>query len=118
MRAVKSDALAGPAESSGRGRTRQTISLAPSLLPMWPLIVQRVVVGRNAGEPRPLVAQRGSLAHLGVEFVAGKIVPPAAAIGEFDEVDLPTLRQGEPSARDTVVRTCLPFRHGSKARSE
>jgi hypothetical protein len=29
---------------------------------------------------------------------------------------LPTLRQGEPFARDTVVRTLLPFRH-EKARS-
>ena len=35
----------------------------------------------------------------------GEIVPPAAAIDEFDEMGLPTLRQGEPFARDTVVRT-------------
>jgi hypothetical protein len=27
-------------------------------------------------------------------------------------VFLPTLDQSEPSARDTVVRTLLPFRHG------
>src|SRR3984957_9785375 len=42
---------------------------------------------------------------------------PPPAVAKFSEVRLPTLRKGEPFARDTVVRTCLPFRHGEEARS-
>ena len=38
-------------------------------------------------------------------------MPPAPGIAKFDEILLPTLDQSEPSARDTVVRTLLPFRH-------
>src|ERR1700722_6018787 len=73
-------------------------------------------VDQEARDPGPLVAQERRLAHFGVEHLWGEIVPPAAAIDEFDEMGLPTLRQGEPFARDTVVRTMLPFRHG-EARS-
>src|SRR5580692_10837608 len=74
------------------------------------LFRRHFLVDGEAGDPRPLVAQQRRLAHFGVEHLRGEIVPPAAAIDEFDEMGLPTLRQGEPFARDTVVRTLLPFR--------
>src|ERR1700683_845126 len=80
------------------------------------LFRRHFVVDQQPCDPRPLVAQQGCFAHFGVEPLRGEIVPPAAAIDEFDEIGLPTLRQGEPFARDTVVRTLLPFRHG-EARS-
>jgi hypothetical protein len=37
-------------------------------------------------------------------------------MAKLDEVLLPTLDKNEPSARDTVVRTLLPFRHEEKPR--
>src|SRR6202167_68385 len=80
------------------------------------LFRRHFLVHQNARDPRPLVAHQRRLAHSGVEPLRGEIVPPAAAIDELDEMGLPTLRQGEPFARDTVVRTLLPFRHG-EARS-
>src|ERR1700722_7498398 len=80
------------------------------------LFRRHFLVDQDARDPRPLVAQQRRVAHFGVEPLRGEIVPPAAAIDEFDEMGLPTLRQGEPFARDTVVRTLLPFRH-EKARS-
>src|SRR5450755_3946684 len=88
---------------------------AKSRLPRG-LFRRHFLVGQQASDPCPLVAQQRRLAHFGVEHLRGEIVPPAAAIDEFDEMGLPTLRQGEPFARDTVVRTLLPFRHG-EARS-
>src|SRR6202049_4532986 len=94
------------------GATRRR---AKSRLPR-DLFRRHFLVRQDAGDPRPLVAQQRRLAHFGVEHLRGEIVPPAAAIDELDEMGLPTLRQGEPFARDTVVRTWLPFRHG-EARS-
>src|SRR5580692_10099069 len=80
------------------------------------LFGRHFLVHKQARDPRPLVAQVRGFPHFGVEHLRGEIVPPAAAIDKFDEMGLPTLRQGEPFARDTVVRTLLPFRHG-EARS-
>src|SRR5271154_553345 len=80
------------------------------------LFRRHFLVHQEPCDPRPLVAQQRGFPHFGVEPLRGEIVPPAAAIDEIDEMGLPTLRQGEPFARDTVVRTCLPFRHG-EARS-
>src|SRR5579862_3929657 len=80
------------------------------------LFRRHFLVHKQARDPCPLVAQQRRFAHFGVEHLWREIVPPAAAIDEFDEMGLPTLRQGEPFARDTVVRTLLPFRHG-EARS-
>src|SRR5580693_1421788 len=80
------------------------------------LFRRHFLVDQEARDPRPLVAQLRGFPHFGVEPLRGEIVPPAAAIDEFDEMGLPTLRQGEPFARDTVVRTWLPSRH-EKARS-
>src|SRR5580693_282022 len=80
------------------------------------LFRRHFLVDQEPCDPRPLVAQQRGFAHFGVEPLRGEIVPPAAAIDKFDEMGLPTLRQGEPFARDTVVRTWLPFRHG-EARS-
>src|SRR5208282_4100214 len=71
---------------------------------------------QKPGDPCPLVAKKRRPAHFVVELGWREIVCPAAAIAEFDEMRLPTLRQGEPFARDTVVRAGLPCRHG-KARS-
>src|SRR5580692_2720942 len=80
------------------------------------LFRRHFLVDKEARDPCPLIAQERGFPHFGVEPLRGEIVPPAAAIDEFDEMGLPTLRQGEPFARDTVVRTLLPFRHG-EARS-
>jgi hypothetical protein len=44
-------------------------------------------------------------------------VLPAAAFAQLDDMGAATLRQGVPSARNTVVRAGLPFRHEKKARS-
>src|SRR5580700_6514714 len=88
---------------------------AKSRLPRG-LFGRHFLVDQEARDPRPLVAQQRGFPHFGVEPLRGEIVPPAAAIDEIDEMGLPTLRQGEPLARDTVVRTLLPFRHG-EARS-
>src|SRR5580658_7296188 len=80
------------------------------------LFRRHFLVDKDARNARPLVAQQRRLAHFSVKPLRAEIVPPTAAIDEFDEMSLPTLRQGEPFARDTVVRTLLPFRHG-EARS-
>src|SRR5580704_4886030 len=100
--AVRQDAWAT------RGRAKNRLLMG--------LFRRHFLVDQEAREPRPLVAQLRGFPHFGVEPLRGEIVPPAAAIDEFDEMGLPTLRQGEPFARDTVVRTLLPFRHG-EARS-
>src|ERR1700722_14224722 len=73
------------------------------------LFRRHFLVDQEARDPRPLLAQQRRFAHFGVEPLRGEIVPPAAAIDEFDEMGLPTLRQGEPFARDTVVRTSLSY---------
>src|SRR6202162_1113325 len=80
------------------------------------LFRRHFLVDQKPCDPRPLIAQQRGFPHFGVEPLRGEIVPPAAAIDKFDEMGLPTLRQSEPFARDTVVRTLLPFRHG-EARS-
>src|ERR1700684_2010194 len=80
------------------------------------LFGRHFLVDQEARDPRPLVAQLRRLAYFGVEPLGSEIVPPAAAIDNSVKWVLPTLRQGEPFARDTVVRTLLPFRH-EKARS-
>src|ERR1700688_10586 len=91
-----------------RGRAKSRLSRG--------LFRRHFLVHEDARDPRPLVAQQRGFAHFSIQPLRGEIVPPAAAIDELDEMGLPTLRQGEPFARDTVVRTLLPFRHG-EARS-
>jgi hypothetical protein len=76
-----------------------------------------VLGGRQAGKSRPLIAQPQHFAHLLEKLRVGVVAPPAPAIAKFDEALLPTLDENEPSARDTVVRTLLPFRHEEKPRS-
>ena len=66
---------------------------------------------RQAGKPRPLIAELQDFAHLVEELRMRIVMPPASGIAKFDEVLLPTLDQDEPSAGDIVVRTLLPFRH-------
>src|ERR1700686_4112446 len=105
----------GTASQAMRQDVWATRGRAKSRLPRG-LFRRHFLVHKDASNPRPLVAQQRGFPHFGVEPLRGEIVPPAAAIDEFDEMGLPTLRQGEPSARDAVVRTLLPFRHG-EARS-
>jgi hypothetical protein len=75
-----------------------------------------LLAGRQAGKLRPLIAQLQHFAHLLEKLRMRIITPPAPAIAKFDKVLLPTLDENEPSARDTVVRTLLPFRHEEKPR--
>jgi len=70
-----------------------------------------LVADRQAGKPRPLVTKMQHFAHLIEKLRMRVVTPPAPGIAKFDKVLLPTLDQSEPSARDTVVRTLLPFRH-------
>jgi hypothetical protein len=70
-----------------------------------------LLADRHAGKLCPLIAEIQHFAHLIEELRMRVVVPPATGIAKFDEVLLPTLDQGQPSAGDTVVRTSLPFRH-------
>jgi hypothetical protein len=70
-----------------------------------------LLVDRQAGQLRPLVAKVENFAHLVEKLRMRIVVPPTPSIAKFDEVLLPTLNQSEPAAGDTVVRTLLPFRH-------
>jgi hypothetical protein len=70
-----------------------------------------LLVHRQTGKLRPLIAKMQHFAHLVVELRMRIVVPPASGITKFDEVLLPTLDQSQPFAGDTVVRTLLPFRH-------
>jgi hypothetical protein len=56
------------------------------------LFGRHFLVRQQARDPRPLIAQERAFPHFGVEPLRGEIVPPAAAIDEFDEMGLPTLR--------------------------
>jgi len=70
-----------------------------------------LLADRQAGKLRPLIAKLQNLAHLIEELRMRIVASPAPAIAKFDDILLPTLVQGEPSAGGTVVRALLPFRH-------
>jgi hypothetical protein len=88
----------------------QSYLLQTPLLQVYFLEVY-LLAGRQAGKLRPLVAQLQHFAHLPEKLRMCIVAAPAPAIAKFDEALLPTLDEDEPSARDTVVRTLLPFRH-------
>lgn len=73
--------------------------------------VQFAIAHRQTGNRRPLISRPQYFVHFIHEFSLRVIVPPPPAVAKFDEVLLPTFDEGEPSARDIVVRRSLPFRH-------
>lgn len=76
------------------------------------LCTRRDRSARRFGKPRqPLTCSLKFIEFLG-ELAIGIVAFPAAILLKLDEMRLATLRQGEPFARDTVVRTILPCRHG------
>lgn len=84
-------------------------------LPKKRLVAFIVHLGRlillEAGNLRPGVTHADRLAQRLKQFFGGVIVLPAAAFAQLGDMGPATLRQGVPSARDTVVRAGLPFRH-------
>jgi hypothetical protein len=95
------DAVQSGCAIVARAAARQTlavsIALFDVLLQVWLLQIYLskayLLADRQAGKPRPLVAQMQHFAHL-VEKLRMRIVPPpAAGMAKFDEALLPTLDQ-------------------------
>jgi hypothetical protein len=105
--------LVRPVEGSYSGRRlgRPRRAICRTAQDDFPVLQVFLVAAWQPSNRRPLVAQPQDFAHLVQKFRVRVVVPPAPGFAKFEEMLLPTLDQGEPSARDTVVQTLLRSRH-------